>query len=299
MGEKTKVYKILLYGLGSDYNHNINNIKYQEMLGTIRVVGVTDMQSTYPCLDGYPYVKTEELKKLDIDYIVVTTRRYYKEIRTKLLGGGIEGKRIIPVSVFRIPNFDFNAYVELLNSKVSIIAQNCWGGHTYHSLRMQFLSPFINMSISDENFIKLLKNLRGYLEEEISFLEYKYVPRMMKSAPVAMLGDISICFNHYDTYEEGEKKWYERLKRINWDNLFIMMYTDSRKTVEEFDKLPFKKKICFVPFRSECLSAHTVIMNNNKELWEIVNGTAKEQYADYDAIHLLLSGQVNHDRFVN
>lgn len=291
--------KILLWGLGAGYNSNINSIKYQEALGNVKVVGVTDANNIYPCLDGYPFIRLDEVKQLEIDYIVVTAGKYFDEICRIAYDLGYDREKVLPVSVFRIPNFDFNAYVELLNSKVSIIAQNCWGGHTYHSLAMQFRSPFINMSLSDENFIRLLKNLRGYLEGKISFLKYEYEPRMPKPSPVAMLGDVLISFTHYDTYEEGEKKWYERIKRINWDNLFIMMYTDSRKTAEEFDKLPFQKKICFVPFKSECSSAHTVIMNNNKELWEIVNGIAAGRYADYDTVHLLLSGQVNHDRYVN
>lgn len=303
MKEKSKAYKILLWGLGSDYSQNINSIKYQEMLGNVHIVGVTDTHSIYPCLDGYPFIKVEELNGLDIDYIVVTTTGYYKEICTTILRRGIERKKIIPASAFSIPSFNFFDYVRLLESNITIIAQNCWGGITYHCLGMKFNSPFINMFFHEKEYIKLLHSLKTYLSYDIEFKNWGYEQILKRCYPVVKLGDIEIQFNHYKTYEEGKEKWDQRLGRINWDNLFVMMATANRKLLEEFDALPFRKKVCFVPFQSDCPSAHTVTMNESQaakiSITQFANGIASGKYPDYDVIRMLYSGQVNHDRYSN
>ena len=39
-----------------------------------------------------------------------------------------------------------------------------------------------------------------------------------------MLDDIEIHFNHYISFEEAKNKWDERKRRINYDNIYIVMY---------------------------------------------------------------------------
>lgn len=293
--------RILLWGLGVGYNVNINSIKYQELLGNIRVVGVTDTNNIYPCLDGYPFIAVEEIEDLKVDYIVITAEKYFDEIYEVICELGHDREKVLPAFIFRIPNFDFNAYAKLLESKISIIAQTCWGGYTYHGLGMKFRSPFINLSIADEDYIKLLKNIKNYMAERMSFLKYEYWESMKREIPIAMLGDVRINLVHYDTYEEGEKKWYQRVKRINWNNLFVMMATFSKEITEEFNMLPFQKKICFVPFESDKPSVHTIYKNGVSDgimLKQFVNAMADGSYPDYDVIHLLNSGQVNHERLI-
>ena len=41
----------------------------------------------------------------------------------------------------------------------------------------------------------------------------------------------------------------------NWFNLLVLMYTEDRAVLEEFDRLPYAKKVCFVPFKSDLDSA--------------------------------------------
>jgi uncharacterized protein (DUF1919 family) len=53
---------------------------------------------------------------------------------------------------------------------------------------------------------------------------------------------------HYKSEEEARKKWNTRKKRINYDNIFIIM-TDrdgcTKQDLEEFDKLDYKNKVVF------------------------------------------------------
>ncbi len=66
--------------------------------------------------------------------------------------------------------------------------------------------------------------------------------------PIGTLGDLTIEFIHYTTCEEAKEKWMERTKRINKNNLFIMLTEQEDCTedlVREFGELPYENKVVF------------------------------------------------------
>lgn len=131
----------------------------------------------------------------------------------------------------------------LKNLNPTIIASNCNGGIIYHDLNLPFNSPTINLSMDTDDFIKLVSNLKYYLEQEIVEIEDKNY-----DFPCGMLEDIKIRFNHYKTFEEAVDKWNERKTRINWDNIYIMAIDGDNATyesVKKFDELPYKNKVIF------------------------------------------------------
>ena len=93
------------------------------------------------------------------------------------------------------------------------------------------------------------------------------------------------------------KKWGERLQRLNEDNLFFMMYTESEAAAEQFETLPLERKICFTSFPtdlSSCMHAKPYTYCNRplgKPFWETVNGMAKGLYPFYDVYELLMHGR--------
>ncbi len=108
-----------------------------------------------------------------------------------------------------------------------------------------------------------------------------------------------INMNHYPDREEAEKKWYERVNRINWNNLFVMMFSTDLKCVEEFSNLSYQKKVCFTSLITDIPSACHIPVDKidpTRELWQIVNGTAQGVYSLFDPIELLLSGRVINNR---
>lgn len=133
---------------------------------------------------------------------------------------------------------------KLVNDNFSIISSNCVAGVIYHDLGKKFLSPTINLYFESKDFIKFLKNMDYYvslkLEEDFD-KKYDY--------PVAKLGDLKLYCVHYDSFEEVKIKWEERCKRINKNNLFVIMCERdfcSETEIKEFDELPYKNKIIFV-----------------------------------------------------
>lgn len=69
----------------------------------------------------------------------------------------------------------------------------------------------------DKDFVKFVHNLREYLSYDLRFVTG------IDPTPTAWCGDILIHFNHYATESEARAKWEERKRRVNYDNLFIIM----------------------------------------------------------------------------
>lgn len=120
---------------------------------------------------------------------------------------------------------------KLKNKDFSIICSTCIGGVIYHDLGMQFLSPTINMYMSNLDFIKFACNLKQYLSMELSFIETDDI------FPVAMLDDIRLNFNHHTNQEEAAYDWNRRKERINYDNLYIIFYYREGYTIEQIREI--------------------------------------------------------------
>jgi uncharacterized protein (DUF1919 family) len=131
----------------------------------------------------------------------------------------------------------------LTNKDFSIISSNCIGGVICHDLGQRFLSPTVNLYFDAKDYINFLENIHYYLNCELEFLEQREV-----TYPVGRLDDIKIYFFHYKNNEDAKEKWNERKKRLNFNNLFIIM-TDrdgcTKELIKRFDRLPYKNKIIF------------------------------------------------------
>lgn len=132
---------------------------------------------------------------------------------------------------------------KLNNHDFSLIASNCNGGFILHDLGMRFNSPFVNLWMKPNDYIKMLNNLKEYMSEELVFVEEE-----KQDYPVGLLRDVRVYFQHYKSNEEAKQKWNIRKERINYDNIFIL-FTDqegcTRFELEQFDRLKFKNKVVF------------------------------------------------------
>lgn len=128
----------------------------------------------------------------------------------------------------------------LTNDNFTILCPNCIGGTMYKKLGKKFLSPTINLWMTQRDFIKFVVNLKRYIEKDLVFSDTD------KCYPVAMLGDIEINFNHYKTAQEAEEAWNRRKQRINYDNIYILMYYRDGYTIDEIreiEKAPCKNLV--------------------------------------------------------
>ena len=192
-----------------------------------------------------------------------------------------------------IPGFALEKYRKLQRSRLSIFSMNCFGGMLSHTLGLPFLSPFVNLWLSEKNFIDLLRAPRAYMEKNFLFNEMARQPDLNVEYPVVALDDIVIYMNHYRSFDAAVEKWNERKQRINWENLFVTMYTEDEKILQEFDALPYDKKVCFVPFKSDLNSAWFInpAIKHGLEFWNIVNQFGKGNLFCYDPFDMLLYGK--------
>lgn len=113
-----------------------------------------------------------------------------------------------------------------------------------HDLHLRFNSPTVNLYFTAGDFVKFCRNIKFYLSQDIT--EDKSTD---KDYPVGTIGlndeKITIYFMHYENFSDAVQKWHERAKRINWENLYIIMTdgTACNETIaREFDLLPYEHK---------------------------------------------------------
>lgn len=149
---------------------------------------------------------------------------------------------VAKAGIGKIVNIVLNLYVrsKIQNYNFSILCSNCIGGVIYNRLGFEFLTPTINLFILQKDFVKLVKNPKWYIKQELEFFEQKW------GFPNAMLGDICIYFNHSSDEEHARNDWNRRKRRIVWENLYIILYENdgiSREDILSLSSVKCKRLI--------------------------------------------------------
>ena len=290
--------KILIWGTGIDYSINLIRIlsnmiceSENNMSEDYEIVGITSNQNIKGSIDNIPFIHQNEVLNVNFDYIIVTPNKYFNEINSMAIKMKIDPNKIILQDIIKLPGFKFDKYKKLRESKLSIISQNCFGGMLYHRFKLQFLSPTINLFIKLDAFLKMISDLKCYMNYKIKFKKADYNKASGLVFPIFNLGDIELFMIHYNDFVEAEEKWNERVQRINWENLLIVTTAKSEKELEIFDSLPYEKKACFVQFKSDLKSAFYLPpnLNDHKDVYQ--NAVAAGRYPYYDLWDLMLYGK--------
>lgn len=305
-------YKVIIWGLGNEYQRFYNLIKYEELKGNIDVTAIVDKNTWRWCttVDGYRVISIKEIVNYKFDYIIVTSSRYYNDIVNEAILLGINRDLLVPIRVFQIPYFNFSEYVQLKKNPVSIISDDCWGGKIYNYLGLRFDSPFINFFINNDDFVKLVSNLKSYMSEPLKLEQQETIIDM----PIGSLGEgeekVYLYFNHAYSFEEAKVDFERRKRRLNMDNLFIKMQYGwgrySKDVVCEYDRLSYNKKIFFAPFeigiKAEIVSDYFREGYTRKNLRETCCIEPRDfrgyiqnidlMAREYNIIHMLITGEV-------
>ena len=200
-------------------------------------------------------------------------------------------KNFLRGSVKLLNKRKYNRYVKRIKERsadleeFTLLTSDCMAGLIYHTMGRKFLSPTINMSIKDPDFLKFLKNMKYYFENEIRFIE-------SDSYPKGLIGDgdreIKINFEHYKTNDEAMNKWNDRKNRMT-ENVFVVVADqnlsddemDTFRNLEEY--INVKRKIMFTwdPERADGKEIFCVKPYGRKRIknWSKIR---KDGFRDYE-----------------
>lgn len=284
---------VVIWGNREQYDLFVNQIKFEELKGNICVKGiVTEDDSCSNEMDGYELIDKKSAGRMcmggKIDCVLVTSVQFHFLTAKEEILSTIPGAKVINARVLNIPLFDFRRYWEVLEGNVSIISNSCWGGLTYNSVYMEFLSPFINLTIEPLAYIRLLGNFREYMGLPLEMVS----DRSVQGNPIGRIGDVEIDFVHYRNFAEAKTCWEKRKERINYDNLFIYMAIESEEIAQMFVNLPIDKKYGFCNFYADHESLHYVKHYENsgevkramgeRRFSSYMNDQARRKLYDYD-----------------
>ena len=132
---------------------------------------------------------------------------------------------------------------KLKNDTITVLSSNCTGCLILHDLGLRYNSPFVDIFIVADDYIRLLQNFDAYMAKELQFTDTEDCPY-----PVAKLGDILLHCVHYKDEQEVLEKWNRRKQRMNMSNC-VVIFTDrdgcTQSHLEAFDALPYAHKVVF------------------------------------------------------
>lgn len=146
----------------------------------------------------------------------------------------------------------------LKNKDITVISNNCSDKLIYEAIGIppKNRSPFSNNAMNHEDYLKLVKNVQYYIEQELELDSYEYKGITIDKSdvyPVGRLGDIKIHFAHSSEWEKIKGIWEKRKNNIYLDSMF-WIFSDYRRPIlypvaKEFSQLNVNKCIQL----SECM----------------------------------------------
>lgn len=303
--------KVLIFVSGKDRSNLKPALSRLAQLYPDKELKIIGSAGVYP-VEDVPCFQTNDISKQEADFIVVTggsvdingpaPNVHFGDVLAELKALNIPEDKIILDRVLAVPNFTFDKYKKLKESRPTIFAMNCFGGVVYHRFGLPFYSPTINMFTDDKSMINFLRDPIKHMNAELQFHQNSGYKDGGYYFPIFSLGDdVFWNMNHYGKLgaDFAKTKWNERKQRINWDNVIAFVNTTNPKILDEFEKLPFTKKFCFVPFPSDKESAvyldpalDPAPNGDNRDIGDLVNrfGLGYNNY-NYDLWDMLLYGK--------
>lgn len=247
-----KIYDIFFWSCHSELPPFSSIINYELLANNIELLCFTGNSSGTQFNLPSPFIPVSDALEHNYDYIIIASETYEKEILNTLLNTySISSDKIILGSVFKLSFFNLSEYIQLKQKKISIIAESCYGGYIYHNLKLQFLSPFINIRISDYDYVNLLHNICNF--KNISIVDSFSAPSSQNfmytysNYPQLVLNDTKTILNcvHSENANTALSEWNKRVSRCNYKHLLYCMIIESDSMLEKFNEITGITKLGF------------------------------------------------------
>ena len=240
--------RAVVWGIGKIYNEMYKTFRYLEAKGELEIIALTQTEpSPYARVDGIPVIPKEQLGSVPFDCVIVCNQKHFREISKEIVHlTGVQRDKIISFESVLLADDSLLDYLQIVKSRPTIVTSTSWGDFVYRCLNMQCLSPFCNLRIADDDFFRLVQNLKYYVTEcSPVFARWDMDNETGIKYPVLRLGDIELHFIHSDNAEKCIEEWERRKKRMNWDNIIVEYYSDNAQKLSRFAELdiPWRKII--------------------------------------------------------
>lgn len=251
------VDKVLIWGIGRDYQKICNSLRWNEDVGNIEILAYISRDYIGNTFDKKMVIRPEQIMVMyggEFNYIIVSTEESYQEIITygsEVLG--INRNIFLHGRIFMIPCFDWKRYITIYKSNISIVADFCYGGVLSYHLGLPFCSPFVNVMVGDISGYQRLINRMDYYMSMAPIIKEMNVNRSANQIiraghveyPVLWYDDIALHGFHYKNEEVFLSKWEQRRKRYNPESSIIFKIIYDENDLEDFDRLAVDHKIGF------------------------------------------------------
>lgn len=121
--------KVILWGSRQEYDLYRRAFEVEQLKSNMRIMAIVLNEGRVArYIDGVEVIAIEELLVRDYDYLIDMNKADSQTIRRILDLLDIPLEKVIPARAFALPFFDLERYIEVRESRVSIISNHCWGG---------------------------------------------------------------------------------------------------------------------------------------------------------------------------
>lgn len=258
------MFSIILYGLTPVTDRILELCRKESAEGKVRFRIALSAASAGMRLDEAVELCPEERAFEDTyDYVIVCEENYDQAVWNLKKYEIDDESYIHPNVIIENVCFDLCQYIELRRRKVSIVCDAKWGGEIYRSLYIEYNSPFIDLKIAPNEYLKLVSNLPYYLNCPLE----RVSDRTVMKVPEGRLDDVFILFPEEVSFDAAGKKWSERIKKFNSSDYVVFMCgLENREQLAEFLALGLENSYAFYP---ECCNGDHIICFKEWELQEI------------------------------
>lgn len=137
------------------------------------------------------------------------------------------------IRVIKFKKYKKNIFFD---KNVTLISNNCLAGIIYQTFELEFKSPTIGLYFETlKDFYAFVTHLNSYLNNGniIELKKKETNPKFSPDSPIGLLSanncpSIILHFVHYKNFDEALQKWNRRCKRVNANNVYLVI--EARKS---------------------------------------------------------------------
>lgn len=144
-------YKIAIWGIGNDFKIIYPKVELEVQKGNIEIRYYVDSNKN-ECFSGLKIINPEEMIIQEIDYVIVSSQKYYNEICAELKKKGLTDGCIINAAIFLNKDFDFKKYKDngWINDN---LFGNIFSDYTYEDRERQYKRKNLKIRIGRKSYI--------------------------------------------------------------------------------------------------------------------------------------------------